>query len=232
MEDLQFIGVGGATCLELGGNCCFYKEENKLLIIDACECATKKLLEANAFKNVEEIFISITHTHFDHIAGLGVMIWYCKYYLNIIPKIVYANKTHLKKLQQLLKITGVIEGPYCFVNEKDFNLGGLKLKYLKTNHEPTLLCYGIMFKDASGKYYYSGDTNDISFIKFLLGDEGVKRVYCEVRSKPSINHIYYDELLKVKNNKIIPMHFNTIELYKRAKQDGFNMPKFVSDFNN
>lgn len=91
MKKLSFIGIGGATNIELGGNCSYLKEEDNLLVIDMCEGATEKLEKANAFKDIKNIYVAIINTHFDHVAGLGVFIWYCNFNLNINPKIIYNN---------------------------------------------------------------------------------------------------------------------------------------------
>ena len=227
MEELQFIGIGGATCLDLGGNTCFYKEKGKLLIIDVCESATKKLLAVNAFEEVKEIYIAITHTHYDHIAGLGTLIWYCNFYLNIKPVILYSNYRYLCVLRKLLVITGVEKQYYTFMQDCKFNLDGITLKYVRTLHDPKLICHGIMFYDDGGKYYYSGDTKDFKRIKEIVQDSAVNKVYCEVCTESFNMHIAYSDLLSIKNEKIIPMHFNMVELYNRAKQDGFAMPKLI-----
>ena len=34
MKELNFIGIGGATNIKLGGNCCYLKDGNNLLVID------------------------------------------------------------------------------------------------------------------------------------------------------------------------------------------------------
>ena len=43
MKKLNFIGIGGATNIELGGNCCYLKDKGNLLLIDMCEGATERL---------------------------------------------------------------------------------------------------------------------------------------------------------------------------------------------
>ena len=91
MKQLNFIGIGGAVAIELGGNCCYIKNNDDLLIIDACEEATKKLLSAGAFDNIKRIYIVLTHTHYDHIAGLGVLLWYRNFHLNETQQIIVNN---------------------------------------------------------------------------------------------------------------------------------------------
>ena len=57
MKDLEFIGIGGAYNLELGGNCAFLKEKNTLIVIDCCEDATVKLFKRCTFKNINQIIV-------------------------------------------------------------------------------------------------------------------------------------------------------------------------------
>ena len=53
---------------------------------------------------------------------------------------------------------------YSFIDPDNVDIYGLKLKPLITTHEDKLECFGIMFIDDFGKYYYTGDTNDFEFV--------------------------------------------------------------------
>ena len=59
MKKLNFIGIGGATNVYLGENSCYLKEKDKLLIIDVCGDAIKKLRDKSAFKSIKDIYIII-----------------------------------------------------------------------------------------------------------------------------------------------------------------------------
>ena len=59
MEKLNFIGIGGATNIELGGNCCYLKDGDDLLVIDMCECATEGLEKEDAFKGVKTSMLQL-----------------------------------------------------------------------------------------------------------------------------------------------------------------------------
>lgn len=232
MKKLNFIGIGGATNVELGGNCCYLKDDDNLLIIDVCEGATEKLKKINVFDGIKNIYVAITHTHFDHVAGLGVFIWYCNFILNISPKIIYSNLKYARNLKKLLKVTGVDKKYVEFIKDSSFELKGLTLSMQPTIHTPKLQCFGIMFKDELGKYYYTGDTNDVSYIKELCEDENVKTIYTEVATKKYDVHIKYDDIKSLDKEKLVLMHFDTIELYKKAIEDGFNVACIkVSDNN-
>ena len=223
MEKLNFIGIGGATNIELGGNCCYLKDGNNLLVVDMCEGATYRLAKEEAFKNVKNIYVAITHTHFDHIAGLGVFIWYCNFYLNISPKIIYSNfkyKVHIKKL---LKLTGVDKKYVKFIKDSAVEINGLTINMQSTTHTSKLQCFGIMFEDKEGKYYYTGDTNDIDYLRKICEDKIVKKIYTEVATETYDVHIKYDDIVNLDKEKLVLMHFDTIELYNKAKNDGFEI---------
>lgn len=228
MKKLKFIGIGGATTIELGGNCCYIKDDDNLLIIDACEGATKKLYDIGAFENIKRIYIAITHTHYDHVAGLGVLIWYSNFYLNITPQIIYNDETYKQTLCELLKITGVDDKFFTFVNEQLLNFD-FKINMKPTPHSPSLQCFGIMFEDKLGKYYYTGDTRDIDYIRKLSNDETVKTIYTEVAEETYDVHIKYDDIADLDKDKLVLMHFDTYRLYKKAIKDGFKIAQRVGE---
>ncbi|MBR2971064.1 MAG: MBL fold metallo-hydrolase [Clostridia bacterium] len=223
MNDLTFIGVGGAFAVELGGNCAYLKDGNTLLLVDCCEDATIKLKNNNAFDGVENLIIAITHTHADHVAGLGTLIWQCNSIFNIRPKIVSNSNSFELHLRQLMKLLGVEEKLFEFVGAEAVQVDGCKIEMQPTTHTPILEAFGIMFSDSKGKYYYTGDTNDFQYVKELALDEDVKRIYCEVSRNAGNVHLVYDRLKEIKSNKLVLMHFENIDLYNLAKTDGFNV---------
>jgi len=223
MRKLNFIGMGGATNIELGGNCCYLKDGDNLLVIDMCESATARLKKDEAFKDVKNIYVVITHTHFDHIAGLGVFVWYCNFNLNISPKILYSNFKYKFHIKKLLKLTGVDKKYVVFIKDSSFKINDLTLNMQLTIHTPKLQCFGIMFEDRDGRYYYTGDTKDINYLKKLCEDKTVKKIYTEVASETYGAHIKYDDIVNLDKTKLVLMHFDTIDLYNQAKADGFEV---------
>ncbi len=223
MKKLKFIGVGGAMNLELGGNCCYLKDGDNLLVIDACEDATKKLVEEDAFKGVKNIYIAITHTHYDHVAGLGILIWYANFVYKIKPTIIYKTFRYKCNLKKLLKITGVNKKHFNLIKDSDFNMDGLTIEFKKTMHAPELQCFGFMFSDNKGKYYYTGDSNDVKYVRELCNDDSVKTIYCEVATETFDVHIKYDDIKDLSKDKLVLMHVNTMDLYNQIKKDGFSV---------
>ena len=220
MKRFKFIGCGGAVNLELGGNSCYLKDNDNLIIIDACEEATKKLLDDNAFDGIKNIYIAITHTHFDHVAGLGVLIWYSYIYLNIVPHIIYNDDKYKASLTELFNLTGVLDNYYTFIHEKDLSLS-FTVNMQPTEHYPNIQCFGIMFEDGEGKYYYTGDTKDYMYVRKLSEDPTVKTIYSEVATESYGVHIKYDDIKDLDKNKLVLMHFDTMDLYNKVIEDGF-----------
>ena len=223
MKDLQFIGIGGAYALGLGGNCAFLKEGKTLLLFDCCEDATIKLKNAGAFEGTTNIVIALTHTHADHVAGIGTLIWYCNFILNIKPQIITNSPAFKKHLSTLLSCLGVQAKFFDFIKPTQAKVGNIKIEMMPTNHTAILDCFGIMLTDQNGKYYYTGDTKDFDFVKALTQDPTVKKIYCEASWDTYDAHIKYDLLKTIKCEKLTLMHFEDEKLYALAKKDGFNV---------
>ena len=226
MEKLKFLGIGGATNVELGSNSSFLKIDDSLLLIDVCESATEKLVSNNILEGIKNVYITITHTHFDHVAGIGVLIWYLNFELNIKPNII-TNDKFITSIKKLFQITGVDYDLVNFIKDDEFKMDDLTLTLIPTAHSTSLDCYGIMFKDSNGLYYYTGDTKDINFIEKCVNDDNVKTIYTEVSEFTYDVHIAYSDLLKIKSDKLILMHFGSMKIYEQAKKDGFNIANLI-----
>ena len=223
MIDLKFIGIGGAYALTLGGNCAYLKDKDSLLLIDCCEDAALKLKDRNIFYNIKNITIAITHTHSDHVAGIGTLIWYSNFLLGIKPKIIKNSQSFELHMRKLLQMLGVEDKFFEFIEPSNVNVKECTLEMIPTKHTPILESFGIMFSDSDGKYYYSGDTNDFESIKNLVGDTQIKKVYCEASWESYNAHIAYQNLKNIKCDKLVLMHFEDDKLYKLAQDDGFNV---------
>ena len=223
MKDLKFIGIGGAYALGLGGNCAFLKEDQTLLILDCCEDATIKLKNCGAFDGIKKFVIAITHTHADHVAGLGTLLWYSNFILGIKPQIISNSPSFELHLKELLSHLGVQEKFFEFISPNKTTVCGCKIEMMPTSHTAILECFGIMLTDKSGKYYYSGDTKDFEFIKKLSTNPSIKKIYCEASWDTYDAHIKYEYLKTLNRYKLVLMHFEDEKLYALAKKDGFNV---------
>ena len=93
-----------------------------------------------------------------------------------------------------------------------------------TTHSPILQCFGIMFEDSEGKYYYTGDTSDYQYVRELSAEPSVKTIYSEVATETYDVHIKYEDIKDLDKDKLVLMHFDTVDLYNRVREDGFKTP--------
>ena len=222
MQDLNFIGIGGACNIEQGGNCAYIVDKNNLLLIDCAEGVTNALVSKKILTpNVQKILIVLTHTHADHICGIGTLIWYCNLVLKLKPTIFCNSRNFQNTVTNLLDIFGVNRKLYQFTKDNEAKFLEVKIKALPVSHYKGLECFAILFEDKIDKIVYSGDTNDIDFIKKQAQNPQITKIYCEVSKNYYPVHIFYDDLKTIKEKyKFVLMHFSTFEDYLYIKKDG------------
>ena len=223
--DFQFIGIGGAFCSELGCNCAYIKEDDKILFIDFGMDVFAKVIKYNLLDGIENVYICLTHLHGDHIGGLFTFIDYCYFNKKIIVKILDVSSTFTNELVKLLNITGIESARFSFVLPENLNFK-FSLNFFRTEHSPLLECYSLIFKRGKNKILYTSDSNDIKMVEKCINDESFIEIYCEVGEKSSV-HIEYEDLKKFKCEKLILMHFQNLELYYKAIKEGFNVPIYL-----
>lgn len=216
--ELNFIGRGGAINFSEGGNCAFIKQGGGLILLDCCEGCAEKLVRLNVLnESVKQIYLVITHTHADHVAGLGTLIWYCNFVLNVKPVFISNSESFTHSLYTLLDVFGVDRKYYEFTQDK--TILNKTIVAIKTTHTEKLECYSFVISDENEKVFYSGDTNEIELIKKMAEDDSITKIYCEVSTLPIDVHIFYDDLKKLPNKeKLYLMHFscdNDLEIIKK-----------------
>ena len=120
-----------------------------------------------------------------------------------------------------------VEGKYyTFSSQNKICFKKVTIQAKKTTHTADLECFGIEFTDDEGKYYYSGDTKDLEYIKLISNNEEYKDIYVEVSNYPK-SHIDYEALKILQGTKkFIAMHFESLQLYEQVKKEGIlKLPK-------
>lgn len=220
MKDLVFYGIGGALNSDFYPNCAALIEKNNFVVIDPNYNCVQKLLKNKVLSDkTNNIYIVITHTHADHISGLGALIWQCGIVFKKTPIILANSKTFINHLDKLIQMMGVDKKYYKFSTSNKIKFENIIIKAKKTLHTPDLECFGVEFQDEQGKYYYSGDTRDLDYIKKINNDKNYKKIYVEISNYPK-SHIDYEQIKKFENtSKLVAMHFETKELYNQANKD-------------
>lgn len=220
MKELQFFGIGGALNHNFAPNCAALINKHNFVIIDPnVHCIGKLIKNEILSEQTTEIIIIITHTHADHISGLGALIWQCGIIYKKTPIILANSKKFKKHIEKLLTMMGIDKQYYTFSQKNNITFNDINIQARKTIHTPDLDCFGIEFQDANGKYYYSGDTKELEYIKTIGNNDDYKDVYVEVSNYPK-SHLDYEI---VKNftgaKKFIAMHFESLQLYEQVKKE-------------
>lgn len=229
MEKLKFLGIGAALDYRMDCTSAFIKRDNKLLLLDTGENVTKKLIQLNILNaELDSIYIVISHLHPDHIAGFARLVLQCTKKLNV-KVYIYENSVDFNKsLIDFLKMQNVKTEMIEFTTMPFENI---KISTISTTHEKDLESYSILLEDEEGIVYYSADTNDIETVKKYAEDKTCVQMYCEVAVENLRHmHLVYEDLCKLPNKeKITLMHFITLEMYDRVKNDNlFNIPELIS----
>lgn len=223
--DLNFIGIGGAFNSELGNNCAYIKEKRKILFIDFGLDTFEKVIRYKLLNGIDEIYVLITHLHGDHVGGLPTFIQYINFEFNKKIKIINNSQKFTNDLKNLLKITGVHDNIYGFINVNELPFSfNVELKL--TTHTPLLECYSIIFNEKKGKTLYTSDSNDINYLKQVVNNPSFIKIYTEAGVNSSV-HTDYSEIKKIDYKKLILMHIETKCLYEQILKDGYKIPDYL-----
>lgn len=223
--EINFIGIGGAFNTELGSNAAYIKEDNKILFIDFGLDTFEKVVKHKLIDDVNEVYVLLTHLHGDHVGGLPTFIQYSYICFNKRVKLINNSESFTNEVQKLLKITAVQETNYEFVDINTLPFS-FKVRLRLTTHTPLLECYSIIFVEEQGKTLYTSDTNDIEYLKQAIDDSTFTKIYTEVGEYASV-HTDYELLKKLDRKKLILMHIESEELYKKVLKEGYKIPEYL-----
>ena len=232
--NLKFLGIGSAFQTGLYNNCAYFIEEDQLFLIDFGETAFEQLKEQESFSDIKNIYVVFTHTHSDHIAGLGQLVDYCDTTLNKKLNIVVPMKDEdaLKEdIGTLLDIFSISKDKCNFLSS-DYIKGKFKtfqsMKFLKTKHSPELegKCYSLMFETSEGKVLYTSDSMDTKYIEELINSD-FSKIYTDVTLSIPEVHLDFNVLKEIVpekvRNKVYCMHFDHPNTIEEARKNGFQI---------
>ena len=202
--NLKFLGIGSAFQTSLYNNCAYFIEDNQLFLIDCGETAFEQLKEQEDFSAIKEIYVVFTHTHSDHIAGLGQLVEHCENALNkklniIVPQ---GKEDTLKEdIKTLLDIFSIPKEKCNFLSRDDIT-NKFKtfqtMEFLKTKHSPELegKCYSLMFETSEGKVLYTSDSMDTKYIEELINSD-FSKIYTDVTLSIPEVHLDFNVLKEI-----------------------------------
>lgn len=231
---LNFIGTGSAFNPTLGNNAAYFKQGKDLFLIDCGGNTFERIIKENLLKNVDNVFVLMTHTHFDHIGSLGDLILYGYYSMGALGKpSVNLIDTPLDT-KMILTLCGVSENTYKTVDREDLEVDGEQV-YIKSylvSHVKELNCYGYEIGFKGELVYYSGDSNEIPeepLKKLNVGKyDAFYQDTCSADYDGNV-HLSLRKLAKMVDRRyrkdVYCMHLDKRELADDVRKLGFNVAK-------
>jgi hypothetical protein len=161
--------------------------------------------------------------HADHCGGLPTFIQYCAIVLNIKVKLIKNSDTFERDLTKLLELTAVNTSYYEYISASNLNFS-FSVSLKRTTHTPSLECYSVIFTKDNKKTLYTGDSNDIEFLKNAVNDDFYEDIYSEIGDYAAV-HMDYNEVIKLDNTKITLMHIESEDLYERLMNSNYKIAK-------
>jgi len=231
--ELKFLGRGSAFNYKEGNTSSYFIENNKLFLIDCGSTIFRRIMNMNLLENIEKINIFITHTHTDHIGSLGTLIEYAYFNMNKkVNLILEENLKNINSIKEILNYCGVTREMYNVTYTKyiigmyeTFN----KVSYIETRHTDTLNAYSLIFLTNNGVVFYSGDTNNATYLEYLLmTGTNFERIYIETTlNESSPVHLPLSKLSSLVpeelKSKVFCMHLESQECIEKVIENGFNV---------
>jgi len=217
---LSFLGYGAAFYPAFGNTSAYFIIDNVLFILDCGETTFERIYDKVDFKNVDRVYVIITHMHSDHVGSLGSLISYnyCIFKRRIY--VVYPEK----HIIMLLKLMGIDDGFYHYIGCDEELPCGIKLQPVKVCHVDNMTSYGYIINDGKNNIYYSGDASMIpADIRERFTNGEIEEIYQDTSStdKNRNNHCYIGELERMipseKRSRVHCMHLDCdcVDAYKK-----------------
>ena len=201
---LKFLGRGSAFSDE--HNSAYFVEGDDLVLLDCSMTSFVKLCNKN-LAPYDRVYLLITHTHGDHVSGIGLFIDLLEFSVKTPITIVAPSKeVEADIFYYLTRLEGCSSEWYDLTTADELEKEWF-VKAVPTTHSDELAgkCFGYVLKVDNHNVVFTGDTNTmIPFEKYLDNDT---YLYMEIAAYKSPVHLYCSDMVsKVKEYVAMGVH--------------------------
>ena len=159
---LKFFGIGSGFAAN-HTSAYFLTDDKSMVLLDCSDTAFKKICSTYKLNlsSVSKIFVLITHTHGDHVGGLGLFVQYSYFVFNKKITVVAPSPEVADDLITLLQIEGCNDDWYNIITTAGIENEPWFGSCIPTTHVPLLegKCFGYQLVVDGKIVVYTGDTS-------------------------------------------------------------------------
>lgn len=223
---LKFFGRGAGFADEHTSS--YFTTENKEMVIIDCSASTFQKLKHIDLKDYEKLYVLVTHTHGDHVGGLGLFVQYAFFTLKKTVTIVAPSTAVADDISTLLSIEGNEPSWYelvtvTAVEEKEW-FGDCIL----TKHSPQLAnkCFGYHLIVDGANVVYTGDTSTLVPFLPYLADDSI--LYVDTSVYYGMIHLKLEDAL----DDFLALNQRGVKVYLMHLDDVTAAEKIIADYPN
>lgn len=223
---LKFFGRGSGFADE--HTSAYFSTANKEMVIIDCPVSTFQKLKHIDLKDYEKLYILVTHTHGDHVGGLGLFVQYAFFALKKPVTIVAPSTKVADDILTILTIEGNEPSWYELVTVADMEEKEWFGNCIPTKHSPQLenKCFGYHLIVDGTNVVYTGDTSTIvPFLPYLV-DGSI--LYVDTSVYYGMIHLKLEDAL----DHFLALNSRDVKIYLMHLDDVTAAEKIVADYPN